>query len=136
MAFHMIAMVAWFAGLFYLPRLFIYHTETQDEAGILRFKKMERKLYFYIMWPAALLTTIFGFWLLITHFQTYKTQGWMHAKLACVTLLWVYHFFCGYLVKAFKEGRGPFSQLFYRIFNEIPSFLLIAIIILVVVKPF
>lgn len=135
LAFHIIFMVAWFAGLFYLPRLFVYHAASEDQISIDRFKIMEKKLFYFIMTPAAILTTVFGVWLLTFNAHFYLQAGWMHAKLLLVILLWLYHIYCGKLVSDFKHDRNRFSTRFYRIFNEIPTLLLIGIVILVVVKP-
>ncbi len=135
LAFHIIFMVAWFAGLFYLPRLFLYHTRSKDVISIERFKVMERKLYFIITTPAAILTTIFGLWLLALRWSYYMTQGWMHIKILFVIFLWAYYLYCGKLVGQFKRDRNRHSAKFYRWFNEIPTVLLIVIVILVVVKP-
>ena len=135
LAFHIIFMVAWFAGLFYLPRLFMYHTLSQDEISIQRFKVMEKKLFYMIMTPAGILTTLFGVWLLSGNWPWYQTQGWMHAKLALVAVLWAYHFYCGYLLRCFRENTNRRSARFYRWFNEVPTLLLIGIVILVIVKP-
>lgn len=135
LAFHIIFMVAWFAGLFYLPRLFIYHALSQDQISIDRFKIMEKKLFYMIMTPAGILTTAFGLWLLSSHWHWYLSQGWMHFKLGLVLLLWIYHGYCGYLLSCFRHHSNRRSVRFYRWFNEIPTLLLIAIVILVVVKP-
>ncbi len=134
-ALHIIAMVAWFAGLFYLPRLFMYHTLSTDQISITRFKIMERKLYWMIMMPAAILTSIFGLILLFAHYDYYSHLWWMHGKLICVMALWVYQLFCGYLLMQFKTDRNRFSSKFYRFFNEVPTVLLFGIVILVIVKP-
>lgn len=134
-ALHIIFMVTWFAGLFYLPRLFVYHSETHDEISLQRFKTMERRLYYGIMTPGGVLTTVFGLWLLSQSFAGYMQLGWMHAKLTLVILLWIYHFYCGHLVKVFRENSNTRTAKFYRWFNEIPTVLLIVIVILVVVKP-
>ena len=132
-AFHIVFMVTWFAGLFYLPRLFVYHANTQDEAGRARFKIMERKLYFGIMTPGALLTIAFGMWLWLG----YGVSGaWLHAKLLLVAVLIGYHLWCGKLVTDFKHDRNRRSHVWYRWFNEFPVLILIAVVILVVVKPF
>ncbi|MEM1244271.1 MAG: protoporphyrinogen oxidase HemJ [Pseudomonadota bacterium] len=136
LSFHIIFMVAWFAGLFYLPRLFVYHAAVTDEISNARFKIMERRLYRGIMTPAAILTVIFGIWLLSLNWQYYLQAGWMHVKLTLVLILIGYHFYCGHLVKRFKRDNNPHSATFYRFFNEIPTLLLISIIILVEVKPF
>lgn len=135
-AFHIIAMVAWFAGLFYLPRLFVYHASTEDGLSLDRFKLMERRLYYAITWPAALLTSGLGICLITYNSPYYLSAGWMHAKLASVMLLWVYHLTCGYFLKRFARDVNARSTRFYRLFNEIPTLLLIGIVILVVVKPF
>lgn len=135
LAFHIIFMVAWFAGLFYLPRLFMYHTLSQDLISIERFKLMEKKLFYMIMTPAGILTTIFGGWLLIQNWQWYQTQGWMHIKLALVIVLWAYHLYCGYLLQCFRHNANRRSVSFYRWFNEIPALLLIGIVIAVIVRP-
>lgn len=133
-AFHIIAMVAWFAGMFYLPRLFVYHTDATDEISVSRFKIMERRLYYGITWPAALLTTVLGLWLLSYNPSYYLKAGWMHAKLSLVLLLWVYHLMCGHYLKAFAQDRNAKSSRFFRIYNELPTLLLIGIVLLVVVK--
>lgn len=134
-ALHIISMVAWFAGLFYLPRLFVYHASTSSIDTQNTFKIMERKLYKYIMTPAAILTTIFGLWMLIEYsWVVYKKQMWLHMKLGLVVLLWIYHLYCGKLVNMFQNGRNYFSSKFYRFFNEIPTIFLISIVFLVVVK--
>ena len=135
-AFHVIFMVTWFAGLFYLPRLFVYHADCRDEVGNARFKVMERKLYYGITTPAGILTTLFGLVLLSFNLHWYLQQRWMHAKLGLVLLLWIYHLACGHYVKIFKADRNTHGHKFYRWFNEIPTLILIAIVILVIVKPF
>jgi putative membrane protein len=135
-ALHIIAVVCWFAGLFYLPRLFVYHAETTDTPGSERFKIMERKLYRGIMWPSLVLTVFFGIWLLALNWPYYRTQGWLHAKLTLVVLLIAYHLMCGHFLKAFRDNRNTRSHKFFRIFNELPVLALIAIVILVIVRPF
>jgi len=135
-ALHIISMVAWFAGLFYLPRLFVYHASTSSIETQNTFKIMERKLYRYIMTPAAILTTIFGLWMLIEYsWPVYKKQMWLHMKLGLVVLLWMYHLYCGKLVGYFQNDRNSFPSKFYRFFNEVPTIFLILIVYLVVVKP-
>jgi putative membrane protein len=134
-AFHIIFMVTWFSGLFYLPRLFVYHAETNDEISNARFKIMERKLYFGITTPGAILTLIFGFWLLEFNMPFYSHQLWMHAKLALVALLVIYHLYLGKLLFDFRQDRNTHSHVFYRWLNEIPVLFLTGIIILVIVKP-
>lgn len=135
-AFHIIAMVAWFAGLFYLPRLFVYHASTTDHISIQRFKIMERRLYYAITTPAAIATTIFGLWLITYNVQAYMSMGWLHAKLTLVLLLWTYHIHCGFLVNAFANDSNKHSSKYYRIYNELPTLLLISIVILAIVRPF
>ena len=135
-AFHIIAMVCWFAAIFYLPRLFVYHAACEDEAGRERFKIMERKLYRGIMTPSMIATVALGLWLISYSPAFYMAAGWMHAKLTLVLLLIVYHFICGHYLKKFARDESPHNHVFYRWFNEAPVFLLIGIVILVVVRPF
>jgi putative membrane protein len=132
-SFHIVFMVAWFAGLFYLPRLFVYHAQSSDTASIERFKVMERKLYRGIMTPCMIVTLVLGFWL---WFGWGFTGGWLHAKVALVGALVAHHFWLGHLVKVFARDANDRSHVFYRWINEIPLPLLIAIVVLVVVKPF
>ncbi len=132
-AFHIVFMVTWFAGLFYLPRLFVYHAMTEDAAGRERFKLMERKLYYGIMAPGAVLTIAFGLWLWLGYD---RTGGWMHAKLVLVAALVAYHLWCGKLLNDFKNDRNTRNHVWYRWFNEFPVVALIAIVVLAVVKPF
>ena len=134
-ALHIIAMVCWFAGLFYLPRLFVYHAMSEDEPSKARFCVMERKLYRGIMLPSMLLTVILGLWLLHLN-PSWLAMGWMHVKLALVLLLIVYHYLCGAQIKRFARGENARGHVFYRWFNEIPVLFLIAIVLLVVLKPF
>ena len=134
-AFHIIFAITWFAGLFYLPRLFVYHAIANDAAGIDRFKVMERKLFFRIITPGALLTILLGIWLL-TYLPGYLATGWMLMKLGLITLLSLYHVWCGVLLKHFKEDRNRHSHVWFRWFNEIPVLALVAIVVLAVVKPF
>lgn len=136
-AFHIIAMVCWFAALFYLPRLFVYHTMSVEEhTSNERFKIMERKLFWGIMTPSAIITILLGFWLVSYNASYYMQQGWFHAKLSMVLLLVIYHLFCGIYVRKFAHDSSTRSSRFYRIFNEIPVLMLVCIIIFVVVKPF
>src|SRR3989338_5975062 len=128
-------MVAWFAGLFYLPRLFVYHSEAVDAISLSRFKLMERRLYYGITWPAALLTSILGLWMLSSNIPYFMKAGWMHAKLTLVILLWAYHLLCVRYLHRFARDQNAHSSRFYRFFNEIPTLFLISIVILVVVKP-
>ena len=134
-SFHVIAMVAWFAALFYLPRLFVYHAMAQDQVGQDRFKIMERKLYRGIMMPAAITTTLLGLWML--HLNTGLLHaGWMHVKLTLVALLWGYQFYLNHLRIVFLEDKNTRNHVFYRWINEIPTVILIATVILAEVKPF
>jgi putative membrane protein len=132
---HITFMVTWFAGLFYLPRLFVYHAMAEDRAGRERFKVMERKLYYGIMTPGAILTIGLGLWLWLGWFQG-AFGAWFHAKLALVALLVAYHLWCGKLLADFRHDRNAHSHVWLRWFNEVPVILLFAIVILVVVKPF
>lgn len=136
-AFHIVFMVTWFAGLFYLPRLFVYHALCDDEHGNQRFKIMERKLFYGIMTPGGVLTIVFGLWLLFDYgWAAYSGSGWLHAKLMLVVVLVLYHLFCARLVADFKHDRNRRNHVWFRWFNELPVILLIAIVILVVVRPF
>ena len=134
-AFHIIAMVAWFSGLFYLPRLYVYHSVAQDTISLKRFQVMERRLYWGITTPAAILTIGFGFCLLTANWAYYQTQVWMHAKLFLVIFLVVYQVFCGIWMKQFQRNENTHSEKFYRIANEVPTLFLLVIVILVVVRP-
>jgi len=133
-AFHIVFVVTWFAGLFYLPRLFVYHAVTSDALGRERFQAMERRL-FVMTTIGATLAILFGAAIVIA-VPTYIAFGWLHAKLTLVLLLLGYHVWCYRLMVALREGRNRHSQRWYRLFNEVPSVLLIAIVVLVVVKPF
>jgi putative membrane protein len=135
-AFHIIFMVTWFAGLFYLPRLFVYHAMTEDQAGNERFKIMERKLFYGIMTPGAVLTVVFGLWMVFGYGMGLGTGGWFHAKMMLVMILIAYHVWCGRIVADFKHDRNTRSHVFYRWFNEFPVLILAAVVILVVVRPF
>lgn len=134
-AFHVIAVICWFAGLFYLPRLYVYHAMSEDATSRERFKIMERKLYRGIMTPSAIIAVALGAWMIILN-PTYLQFGWMHAKLTFVALLLVYHGLCWRHLRQFRDDRNSHGHVYYRWFNEAPVILLIAIVILVVVKPF
>jgi protoporphyrinogen IX oxidase len=135
-ALHIVFMVTWFAGLFYLPRLFVYHALATDATGIERFKIMERKLYFGIMTPGAVLTIAFGLWLWLDLVKSGGISGaWLYWKLALVALLLVYHLYCGKLLFDFKYDRNRHGHVFYRWLNELPVVVLFVTVILVVVKP-
>ena len=135
-ALHIIFMVTWFAGLFYLPRLFVYHADCRDEAGHARFLVMERKL-FIIMTIGAVLTAVFGIALLfINNWISNLATGWLAAKLLLVGLLIAFHLYCGHILLEFRAGTARHSHVFYRWINEIPALLLVAIVLLAVAKPF
>ena len=134
-AFHIIFVVTWFAALFYLPRLFVYHAMTEDRPGIERFKVMERKLFRGIMTPSAVLAVGLGIWL-IALMPGWLQQGWLHAKIALVALLIGYHFYCWVLLKRFLEDRNTRDHRWFRWFNEAPVLVLIAVVLLVELKPF
>ncbi len=131
-AFHIVFVVSWFAGLFYLPRLFVNHAMASEPAELARLKLMEHKLYRF-MTPLAVLALALGLWLWLGYGIS---GGWMHAKLALVVVLIGYHLYCGKLVKTFAADQNTRSHTFYRVFNELPVLVLIAVTILVVVKPF
>ncbi|MFT6903745.1 MAG: putative membrane protein [Oleiphilaceae bacterium] len=135
-AFHIIAVICWFAALFYLPRLFVYHAQSSDLVSLERFKIMERKLFRGIGTPSMMVTLILGLWLVSYNFEGYLQSAWFHAKLSLVVILMAYHMYCGKLLKTFARDENTRSHVFYRWFNEFPVILLITIIILVVVKPF
>lgn len=130
---HLVFMVTWFAGLFYLPRLFVYHAQANDRISIERFKLMERKLFWGIATPGAVLTIVSGLWLWLGWFQ--GAGGWLHAKLALVGVLVVYHVWCGKLMLDFRNERNTRSHVWFRWFNEAPVLILVAIVLLVVFKP-
>lgn len=135
-ALHIITMVCWFAGLFYLPRIFVYHAKTQDHHIQAQFKIMEWRLFWYITTPAAILTGIFGWSIIFTNYSYYEKMNWLHIKLALVLLLVFYHIYLGKLVFTFKYNKNSCSEKFYRYLNEVPTIFLITIILLAVLKPF
>ena len=131
-ALHIIFLVSWFAGLFYLPRLFVYHAMSEDRASNERFKVMERKLFWFIT-PWAVLTLLFGTWLWLG----YGFAGaWLTVKLLLVLVLVGFHVYCGWLVREFARDRNRHSHVFYRWLNELPLLILVTVVLLVVVKPF
>ncbi len=139
-ALHIIFIVTWFAGLFYIIRLFIYHTEanaitdnTKKQILIEQYKIMEKRLWYGITWPSAIITLIFAAMLLIKH-PEWLTQGWMHIKLTFVAALYGYHFYTHYLFKQLQQGKYPLSGFKLRIFNEIATVILVAVVFLVVLK--
>ena len=136
-AFHIMTVVTWFAALFYLPRLFVYHAMCDDEPGNERFKVMERKLYRGIMTPSAVLALILGIWLMSFYpLEAILQMYWLHAKLILVTLLFAYHCMCGRILRDFANNNNQRSHVYYRWFNELPVIILVAVTILAVVKPF
>jgi len=134
-AFHIIFMVTWFAGLFYLPRLYVYHADAKDDASKQRFKIMERKLFYGITTPGGIITIILGFWLI--HLMGYAVLSlfWLQAKLVLVTILVIYHVYCGKLLIDFKHDNNRHSHVWYRWFNEFPVLILIAVVLLVELQP-
>lgn len=137
-AIHLIAMVTWFAALFYLPRLYVYHAMARDDGettSMETFKVMERKLYRGIMTPSMIVVLIFGVWMLVLQ-PAWLSQGWMHAKLALVALLVAYHHVCLIYLKQFAADRCKRGHVYFRWFNEAPVIALILIIFLAVIKPF
>lgn len=137
-AFHIIAVICWFAGLFYLPRLYVYHVQALNEGdtqGSERFKTMERKLYRGIMTPSAVIALLLGIWMLIDRWDSYFSQAtWVHIKLVLVILLFGYHDACGRFQKKFANDTNTRSEKFFRIFNEFPVFILVAVVILATLK--
>jgi len=135
-AFHIIFMVAWFAGLFYLPRLFVNHAMSEDDAVRERLALMERKLYRFIT-PWMVLTIIFGLWLMFDYaWAAYAHMWWLHIKLLLVAALVIYHFYCGSIIRDLQINPTRRSHVWYRWFNELPVLVLFAAVILAVVKPF
>lgn len=134
-AFHISFMVCWFAGLFYLPRLYVYHAMTESADVRSQLCTMERRLYRFVT-PFAVLTVALGLWLLALNPGYYMASGWMHAKLVLVVALIGYHYWCGRLLKAFEQDRSVHSHRFFRIFNELPVLVLFPVVILAVVRPF
>jgi len=132
-AFHIVFVVAWFTGIFALPRLFVYHASIEDAPTRERFKVMERRMFGMMTFGAAM-TTLFAIAMLVTT-PAYLSMPWMHAKLGLVALLYAYHFWCYRLVVAFREDRNTHGERWYRIFNETPLAFLISIVLLVVLKP-
>jgi len=135
-ALHLIAVISWMAGLLYLPRIFVYHAETKENLGQSEtFKLMEKRLYFYIMNPAMILSWIFG--ILLIHSQGIISLGllWMKIKLGLVTILTAYHFYLLAVLKDFQVDNNTKSSKFFRVINEVPTILLIIIIFVVVFKP-
>ena len=135
-AFHIIAVVCWFAALFYLPRLFVYHAMSEDTVSRERFKIMERKLARGIATPSAIATVLLGGWLVTLNPEYYLSAGWFHAKMTLIVALIVYHVICLRMIKQFANDVNTRSHIFYRWFNEAPVLALVGAVILAVVKPF
>lgn len=132
-ALHIIAMVSWFAGLFYLPRLYVYHAMNTEQNILAQFKIMEHKLFYYITTPAGLLTIITGYGLIYTSAPI--TAWWIHFKLILVGTLVLFHIYCGFVLEKFKEDKNNHSHVFYRFLNEFPTLVLIAVVFLTILKP-
>ena len=132
---HLVAVISWMAGLLYLPRIFVYHSENTNETVVSVFKTMERKLYFFIMTPAMTLSWLFGLLLISEIGFDQLNSLWLQLKLVFVILLTIYHFYLGKLLNSFKFDQNQRSSKFYRYINEIPTILLILIIFIVIFKP-
>ena len=133
---HLIAVISWMAGLLYLPRIFVYHVEyhkNKDLSDV--FKVMEKKLYYFIMMPAMILSWLLGFLLIHSIGFNQLSSKWLQAKLVLVVILTIYHFFLGNCLNNFKLDNNTFSSKFYRVFNEVPTILLILIVFIVIFKP-
>ena len=137
LAFHIIFVITWFAGLFYLPRLFVYHAQTTDTISLERFKIMERRLFYGIMLPSAILVFISGALLLINYgWGRLASTHWLQLKLLLVLVLYLYFAISWKYMLDFKQDRNQHTPIFYRLFNEVPSVILIVVIVLAIVKPF
>ena len=134
---HLIAVISWMAGLLYLPRIFVYHVENiNDQNSINIFRIMERKLYYFIMMPAMLLSWFFGLILISILGFDILSMTWVQVKLIFVILLTLYHFYLGYLLSKFRSDKNTKTSRFFRIINEVPTILLILIVFIVIFKPF
>lgn len=134
--FHITFMVCWFAGIFYLPRLFVYHAQTESAEVKEQLKVMERRLLYFVT-PFAILTLVFGVWLIALYGMSWlAASGWMHVKLTLVALLYGYHIYCFKLLRDFAQDKNQKSHKFYRVFNEVPVLALFAIVLLAVTKAF
>ena len=135
-AFHLIAVICWFAAIFYLPRLFVYHAEARDLVSIERFKIMERKLYRGITTPGGILTIGFGIGMIwLMGLDAFLAARWLHLKLCAVALLIVFHAYLGHLVKIFALDANQRSHIYYRWLNELPVLILVSAVLLAVFKP-
>ena len=132
---HLIAVISWMAGLLYLPRIFVYHSENNNEIITTVFKTMEKKLFYYIMTPAMILSWLFGLLLISEIGFEQLFSFWMKTKLVLVILLTIYHFYLGFLLNKFKFDQNQKTSKFYRYINEIPTLLLILIVFIVIFKP-
>jgi putative membrane protein len=136
LAFHIISVICWFAALFYLPRLFVYHAMSEDQISIERFKVMQRKLYRGIANPSMIATVVFGVWLVSMAPEAYLSQTWFQIKAVLVILLIGYHHMCLGHMKTLANDTSDKSHIYFRLFNEVPVLFLVAIVILVIVQPF
>jgi putative membrane protein len=136
LAFHIIAVICWFAALFYLPRLFVYHAMSEDSISIERFKVMQRKLYRGIANPSMVATIILGLWLVSMAPAAYLAETWFQVKVGLVVLLIGYHHMCLSHMKNLASDRNEKTHVYFRVFNEVPVIFLVAIVILAIVKPF
>lgn len=134
-AFHIIAVVCWFSGIFYLPRLFVYHAMSTDKISQDRFTIMERKLFWGITTPSAIVTLALGTWLLVANASYFMVWWWMHAKLGLVALVVIYHGYCYWYMMKLRQDAQVKTHVFFRVFNELPILLLVGIVVLIVVKP-
>ena len=135
-ALHLISVVTWFAGIFYLPRLFVYHSTAEDQVSKDRFVVMETKLYRLIMNPSMIITLVLGIWMLALNWAGHSSQVWIWVKIVLIVALVGYHHYCLGIIKAFTRGEVRHSEKFFRIFNEIPVLILVSVIFLAVLKPF
>ena len=135
-ALHLISVITWFAGIFYLPRLFVYHAAADDQISKDRFVVMETKLYRFIMNPSMIITLILGIWMLTLNWTGFSSENWIWIKIALVAALIGYHHYCLGIIKAFSRGEVRHSEKFFRIFNEVPVLILISVVFLAVLKPF
>jgi putative membrane protein len=135
-AFHIIGVIVWFAGLLYLLRLFVYHASEREAVVVHRFEEMERRLYLYITVPGAYAAILTGAGLLVLGWEVYHEQLWVHIKILLVLVILGIHLYSGYLRKRLLRERDAYSPVFFRVLNEIPTVLLIAVVLLVVLKPF
>ncbi len=134
--FHLFGVIAWFAGLFYLPRLFVYHADSEDEVSRQRFVVMERRLLRIIMLPAAIISIGFGLAIALAHPVAYFHQAWFLAKLLLVVMLVGFHLWCEHIARRFAAGDAPHPSRTFRIMNELPTILLLLVLILAIVRPF